>query len=85
MSTRTFPGARRDEVHENAQQRRFAGAGRPDDDDEFAAREAEIEAFENLRAFGPTPIGEADAGKFRYDCHAVSLRRTARNAMSVMA
>ena len=38
-----------------------------------------------LRALGAASEGEADAGEFGYDCHAVSLRRTARNAMSVMA
>src|SRR5271157_5149080 len=70
--------ARLDEAHEDAQQRRFAGPGRPDDDDELAAFEMQVAIFEDLRAFAAMVKGEADPGQFGYVRHAMSLCRAAR-------
>ncbi len=47
--------------HQHAEQSRFADARRPDDRDEFAARDSEIEAMENLGDGAILLIGKAQA------------------------
>ncbi len=63
VADRDFPGGDLLEAGDHAQQRRLAAAGRPDDDDELAVGDLDIDAEDHFeRAVALADVAEADVG-----------------------